>query len=64
VSGIGDGIQSAPEREVYGYFAPTGQSVTGNGKGEEEVAAREVYGYFSPTVAPRVGDGVIARPGA
>jgi len=54
---------AAPEREVYGYYAPAATE-NGGAKSEQEAAARELYGYFSPTVSPRAGDGVVApHPG-
>ncbi len=57
-------IKSPAEREVYGYYAPTEGAATANVKSEGQAAAREVHGYFAPNVASRVGDGIIARPGA
>jgi len=59
-------IQAGPASEIHGYYAPVprGDAAGGKGTAEEQAAAREVYGYFAPGVAPRVGDVVIARPGA
>ena len=59
VVGAGVAGQTAPQSEVYGYYAPAGGVGGGAGPGKEEAAAaaaREVYGYFSPTLAPRLGD--------
>ncbi|PMD47053.1 hypothetical protein L207DRAFT_506108 [Hyaloscypha variabilis F] len=55
--------QPAVQSEVHGFYAPAGTGVVSIAKTEEEVAARELYGYFAPSVAPRIGDGVVARPG-
>jgi len=60
-------IQAGPAPEIHGYYAPVPRgdaAGSGEGTAEEQAAAREVYGYFAPGVAPRIGDAVIARPGA